>query len=79
MSFEAKKTCGVEGEFSNELVVAKYSIERIWMALARMIIVYELPFRFVEHDGLYTSWGWLSLGFLCLLVSWWQGIVLNFG
>ena len=79
MSFQAKKTGGVKGEFSNELVVAKFSIERIQMALSRMIIVDELPFRFVEYDGLYTSWGWLSLGFLCLLVSWWQGIVLNFG
>ena len=50
LSFQAKKTGGVEGEFSNELVVAKFSIERIRMALVRMIIVDELPFRFVEHD-----------------------------
>ena len=41
----------VKGEFNNELVVAKFSIERIRMALARMIIVDELPFRFVKHDG----------------------------
>ena len=51
MSFQAKKTSGVEGEFSNELVVAKFSIKRIQMALVRMIIVDELPFRFVERDG----------------------------
>ena len=55
LSFQAKKTGGVKGEFSNELVVAKFSIERIQIALARMIIVDELPFRFVEYDGLYTS------------------------
>ena len=51
LSFQAKKAGGFEGEFSKELVVAKFSIERIRMALARMIIVDELPFRFVEHDG----------------------------
>ena len=51
LSFQTKKTSGVKGEFSNELVVAKFSIERIQIALARMIIVDELPFRFVEHDG----------------------------
>ena len=51
LSFQAKKTGGVKGEFSNELVVAKFSIERIQIALARMIIVDELPFRFVKHDG----------------------------
>ena len=51
LSFQAKKIGGVEGEFSNELVVAKFSIKRIQMALVRMIIVDELPFRFVERDG----------------------------
>ena len=44
LSFQAKKTGAVEGEFSNELVVAKFSIEKIQMALVRMIIVDELPF-----------------------------------
>ena len=29
LSFQTKKTGGVEGEFSNELLVAKFSIERI--------------------------------------------------
>ena len=28
----------------------KFSVERLRMALAKMIIVDELPFRFVEHD-----------------------------
>ena len=28
----------------------KFSVERFRMALAKMIIVDELPFRFVEHD-----------------------------
>ena len=51
LSFHAKKTGGVDGEFSNELVVAKFSIKRIRMALVRMTIVDELPFRFVKHDG----------------------------
>ena len=37
---------------SNVLVVANYSEERIRLALARMIIIDELPFKFVEHQGL---------------------------
>ena len=53
MSFQAKKTSGVEGEFSNELVVAKFSIERIQMALARMIIVDELSKK--DFEFLYSS------------------------
>ena len=31
-------------------MLRKFSVERLRMALARMIIVDELPFRFVEHD-----------------------------
>ena len=71
LSFQAKKIGGVEGEFSNELVVAKFSIERIQMALARMIIVDELPFRFFELDGFIYFIGVVELCFLCLLVSRW--------
>ena len=41
----------MEGEGCNELVLRKFSVERLRMVLARMIIVDELPFRFVEHDG----------------------------
>ena len=53
LSFQAKR----EGESgSNELVVANYSEERIRLALARMIIIdelpfNELPFKFVKHQG----------------------------
>ena len=50
LSFQAKQT-SVEGEFNNEIVVTKFSIERIQMALARMIVVDELTFRFVEHGS----------------------------
>ena len=48
LSFQAKR----EGESgSNVLVVANYSEERIRLALARMIVIDELPFKFVEHQG----------------------------
>jgi len=48
LSFQAKS----EGESgSNVLVVANYSEERIRLALARMIIIDELPFKFVERQG----------------------------
>ena len=72
MSFQAKKTSGVEGEFSNELVVAKFSIKRIQMALASMIIVDELPFRFVKHDGFIYFMGVVEPRFPvppCLMVA----------
>ena len=45
MSFQAKRE---EESGSNVLVVANYSEERIRLALARMIIIDELPFKFVE-------------------------------
>ena len=32
-------------------MLRKFSVERLRMTLARMIIVDELPFRFVEHGG----------------------------
>ena len=48
LSFQAKR----EGESgSNVLVVANYSEERIRLALARMIVIDELSFKFVEHQG----------------------------
>ncbi|KAK9985471.1 hypothetical protein SO802_030422 [Lithocarpus litseifolius] len=48
LSFQAKR----EGENgSNVLVFANYSEERIRLALARMIIINELPFKFVERQG----------------------------
>ena len=47
-SFQAKR----EGENgSNVLVVANYSEEKIRLALARMVIIDELPFKFVEQKG----------------------------
>ena len=79
LSFQAKQTGGVEGEFSNELVVAKFSIERIRMALVRMIIVDELPFRFVEHDGFIYFMGVVEPRFPVPSRLTIQGIVLNFG
>ena len=46
--FQAKR----EGESdSNVLVIANYSEERIRLTLARMIIIDELPFEFVEQQG----------------------------
>ena len=48
LSFQAKR----EGESGlNVLVVANYSEEGIRLALARMIIINELPFIFVERQG----------------------------
>ena len=48
LSFQTKR----EGESgSNVLMVANYSEERIRLALARMIIIDKLPFKFVEQQG----------------------------
>ena len=41
----------MEGQGGNELVLRKFSVERPRMTLARIIIVDELPFRFVEYGG----------------------------
>ena len=48
LSYQSRKKGDRDGV--NELVVRKFSVERLRMALAKMIIVDELPFRFVEHD-----------------------------
>ena len=46
------KKATVEGERDiKEIEVHKFFIKKIWMALAKMIILDELPFRFVEHEG----------------------------
>ena len=51
ISYHYKKTV-VEGENdTKEIEVHQFSIKKIRLALARMIIVDELPFRFVEHEG----------------------------
>ena len=48
LSFQAKR----EWESGlNVLVVANYSEERIRLALARMIVIDELTFKFMEHQG----------------------------
>ena len=48
LSFQAKR----EGESGlNVLVVTNYSEEIIRMALAKMIIIDELTFRYVKHQG----------------------------
>ena len=61
MSFQAKR----EGESgSNVLVVANYSEERIRLALARMIVIDELPFKFVEHQGFQEFMEIVKPGFL---------------
>ena len=49
------------------------------MALARMIIVDELPFRFVEHDGFIYFMGVVEPRFPVPSRLTIQGIVLNFG
>ena len=48
LSFQAKRE---RESGSNVLVVANYSEEMIRLALARMIIIDELPFKFVEWQG----------------------------
>jgi hypothetical protein len=51
IAYHYKKTA-VEGENdTKEIEVHQFSIKKIRLALARMIIVDELPFRFVEHEG----------------------------
>jgi hypothetical protein len=55
LSFEAKREGQVgmgvgEGSCGN-LVIAKYNASKIRVAISKMIIVDELPFRFVEGEG----------------------------
>jgi hypothetical protein len=53
LSFEVKKegqTLVGEGSIGN-LVIAKYNAMKIRLAIAKMIIKDELPFRFVEGEG----------------------------
>ena len=46
------KKAVVEGENdTKEIEVLQFSIKKIRLALAKMIIVDELPFRFVEHES----------------------------
>jgi hypothetical protein len=51
LSFDAKNEGQVgEGSVGN-LVIAKYNVQKIREALAKMVIVDELPFKFVEGEG----------------------------
>ena len=72
LSFQAKR----EGESgSNVLVVANYSEERIRLALARMIVIDELPFKFVEHQGFQEFMEIVEPGFLFPIALPMQGLV----
>jgi hypothetical protein len=57
MGFEAKREGqGVVGEGTcGNLVITKYNATKIREAISKMIIVDELPFRFVEGEGFRTS------------------------
>lgn len=53
LSFEVKRegqVGGNEGSCGN-LVIAKYNASKVRDAISKMIIVDELPFRFVEGEG----------------------------
>jgi hypothetical protein len=53
LSFEAKREGQVavsKGSMGN-IVIAKYNAKKIRVAISKMIIVNELPFRFVEGEG----------------------------
>jgi hypothetical protein len=55
LSFEAKREgqvgVGGGGGSCGNLVIAKYNAQKIRLAISKMIIVDELPFKFVEGDG----------------------------
>jgi hypothetical protein len=53
LSFEAKREgqVAVGAGFCGNLVIAKYNASKVRVAIFKMIIVDELPFRFVEGEG----------------------------
>ena len=51
LAFRPKKSDDAEGANSNSLIAVSYNESMCREALARMIIVDELPFKFVEHEG----------------------------
>ena len=51
LAFRPKKSDDAEGADSNSLIAVSYNESICREALARMIIVDELPFKFVEHEG----------------------------
>uniref|UniRef100_A0A2N9HI87 BED-type domain-containing protein n=1 Tax=Fagus sylvatica TaxID=28930 RepID=A0A2N9HI87_FAGSY len=50
IAYHYKKAVVEEENDTKEIEVHQFSIKKIRLALARMIIVDELPFRFVEHE-----------------------------
>ena len=56
LSYQSKKKKKREGEGVNELVLRKFSVERLRMALARMIIFDELPFGLLSMAGSLILW-----------------------
>jgi hypothetical protein len=51
LSFDAKREGQLREGYVDNLVTTKYTIKIIRVAIAKMIIVDELPFRFVEGEG----------------------------
>jgi hypothetical protein len=51
LSFDAKKEGQVGDGSVGNLVIAKYNVQKIREALAKMVIVDELHFKFVEGEG----------------------------
>ena len=51
LAFRRKKSDDAEGAKSNSLIAVSYNESICREALARMIIVDKLPFKFVEHEG----------------------------
>ena len=50
LAFKPKKSDDVEGANGNSLIAVSYNESMCREAFARMIIVDELPFKFVEHE-----------------------------
>jgi hypothetical protein len=51
IAYHYKKATVEEENDTKKIEVHKFSIKKIRLALARMIIVDELPFRFVKYEG----------------------------
>ena len=51
LAFRPKKSDDAKGANSSSLIAISYNESMCRESLARMIIVDELPFKFVEHEG----------------------------
>lgn len=51
LSFDTKREGQVGEGYVGNLGIVKYNVRKIKLAMANMIIVNELPFRFVEGEG----------------------------